>query len=558
MRRNNGMNKLTVTLMVALAALFAQATQAASRPKQTPQQPAPKQTQRQQQSPGQSATAPKEITPAPKEIVSAPKEVVPARREVVPEKSAVVPASEDCGCESKPLPEVVAVVNGIKISVQDFSPEVGQRVEVLRRQVVEARKRELDLQINSRLLDAEAKKRGVTAAKVIEAEIISKAVEPTDADAQAFYETNRARIQGEFKDVKADIIGYLRDQRQREQARKLSDTLRASSQVKKFFPEATPPASTADRARVFATVNGQNITSADIEDSLRPLIFSVQEKTYKLRNQDIERKVNDLLLEQEAQKSKVTTRALLDAEIEAKVRPITEADAQKFYDENKTRIDGDFAQTKEQIIQYLRDGEKQKATVALAQRLRGAARVQNFLTPPEPPSYAIATDDQPTKGNPAAAITIVEFTDFQCPACAQAQPAVERIAQEYGDRVRLVVRDFPLHQHENASKAAEAAEAAREQGKYWEYAAVLFQNQTALQVDRLKEYASRLGLDRTKFDASLDSGRFADKVRRDVLDGQSVGVGGTPTLYLNGRRIADASYEGIRTAIEAALKAPSK
>jgi protein-disulfide isomerase len=518
MRRNHRRKKLSVTLFAALAALAAPVTHAA---------PAPPQQQAQQaQAPSQRATV----------------------------RNEAVPAAENCGCEGKPLPDVVAVVNGVKISGQDFSPEVQQRVRELRQQVVEARRRELDLQINSRLLDAEAKKRGVTPAKLVEDEIVAKAAEPTDAEAQAFYEANRARIQGEFKDIKADIVNYLRDQRQREQAHRFSDTLRATAQVKKLFPEATPPAAPADRARVLAVVNGQNITSADIEDSLTPLIFSVQENTYKLRNQDIERKINDLLLEQEAQRLKVTTRALLDAEVEAKVQPVTEADAQKFYDENKARIEGDFAQTKEQIMQYLRDVEKHKATVALAQRLRGATQVQNFLAPPEPPSYTIATDDQPTKGNPAAKVTLVEFTDFQCPACAQAQPIIERIAQEYGDRVRLVVRDFPLTQHEHALKAAEAAEAAREQGKYWEYASVLFQNQSALQVDKLKEYASRLGLDRAKFDAALDGGRFADKVRRDVLDGQSVGVGATPTLYLNGRRVPDTSYNALRTAIESALR----
>jgi protein-disulfide isomerase len=511
---------LSAALLVALVAFAAPATHAALRQTQTPQQ----------QTPSQGATA----------------------------QNEAAPVAEDCGCEGKPLPEVVAVVDGVKISGQDFSPEIRQRVIELRRQVVAARKHELDLQIDSRLLDAEAKKRGVTAEQVVESDIIAKAAEPTDTEAQAFYEANKARIQGEFKDIKADIINYLRDQRQREQARKLSDALRAAAQVKKLVPEATPPATPAERARVLATVNGQSITSADIEDSLRPLVFNVQEKIYRLQTEDIERKINDLLLEREAQRMKVTTRALLDTEVEAKVRPVTEADAQKFYDANKERIEGDFAQTKEQIIQYLRDGEKQKATVALAQRLRGAAQIQTFLTPPEPPSFAIATDDQPTKGNPAAKVTLVEFTDYQCPACAQAQPAIERIAQEYGDRVRLVVRDFPLSQHENARKAAEAAEAAREQGKYWEYVSILFQNQSALQVDKLKEYASRLGLDRAKFDAALDGGRFADKVRRDELDGEGVGVGGTPTLFLNGRRVADVSYEGLKTAIESAIRTPAK
>ena len=120
--------------------------------------------------------------------------------------------------------------------------------------------------------------------------------------------------------------------------------------------------------------------------------------------------------------------------------------------------------------------------------------------------------------------------------------------------MRFVVRDFPLSQHADAEKAAEAAEAAREQGKYWEYAALLFQNQSALQTDKLKEYATRTGLDCAKFDAALDSGRFADKVQRDLNDGERVGVNGTPTFFINGLRATDASYETLKAALDAALK----
>jgi protein-disulfide isomerase len=131
---------------------------------------------------------------------------------------------------------------------------------------------------------------------------------------------------------------------------------------------------------------------------------------------------------------------------------------------------------------------------------------------------------------------------------------LERIVSEFGDRVRLVVRDFPLTQHPHARKAAEAAEAAREQGKYWEYAGVLFRNQSALEVDKLRQYATELGLDRARFDKSLDSGKFAEKVQRDVIDGRKLGVNGTPTLYVNGKRVSDNSYENMKSVIEAALK----
>ena len=468
-------------------------------------------------------------------------------------QTAADPAAA-CACEASPLPDVLATVNGIQITRRDISPSVQKRIADLQQQVVEARRQELDLQINSALLEAEAKKRGVSTVKLLETEVIARAAEPTEADAQKFYDENKARIEGEFKDVKDDVISYLRDMRRREQATKFSDTLRAAAQLKRLAPEATPPANSAERARVLAAVNGREITSGDVENALSPLVFSVQEQVYKLRTQDLELKINDLLLNAEAQKRAVTPRALLDAEVVAKIPAVTEADAQKFYAENRERINGDFAQTKEQITQYLREVAERKTLTEFAERMRAGAQVRTFLVAPVAPVYKIATDGQPSKGNPAASVTLVEFTDFQCPSCAATQPILARITAEYGDRIRLVIRDYPLSQHPNAQKAAEAAEAAREQGKYWEYATLLYQNQSALGVDKLKEYASRVGIDRVKFDAALDSGQYADSVRRDLHDGERVGVAGTPTVFVNGMRVERATYEALKAAIETALK----
>jgi protein-disulfide isomerase len=467
------------------------------------------------------------------------------------------PAEEviDCGCEDKRLTDVLGVVNGVKITKQDLSPETRSRVGQLQREVSEARKRELDLQIDSILLETEAKKRQVLPTQVLKDEVVAKVQEPTEAEAQAFYDQNKARIQSEFKDAKDDILKYLRYQRQQELARKLSERLRAAAQVKVLAKPSAPPASDADRARVLAVVNGKQISAGDIETSLLPLIFSVQEQVYALRKQDVELKINDTLLTAEAQKRKITTRALLEAEVTNKVPRVTEAQAQEFYTQNKDRISGEFAQTKDQIIQYMQEKKEQEATLAFADQLRRASVVQINLSAPESPVFQIATDDQPSKGNANASVTIVEFTDFQCPSCAQQHPVIERIVNEFGNRVRFVVRDFPLSQHAAAPKAAEAAEAAREQGKYWEYVAVLFRNQSALEVNKLKQYATELGLDRARFDAALDSSKFAEKIERDVTDGQRLGVNGTPTFFINGKRVSDRSYEGLKATIETALKA---
>ena len=468
--------------------------------------------------------------------------------------SPLVAQTVDCGCEDKRLPDVFGVVNGVKITRQDLSAETQMRVEELQRSVVEARQRELDLQIDSILLDAEAKKRGVSSSQVIKDEVMAKVKAPTEAEAQAFYEQNKAQLKTEFKDAKSDIIEYLYYQRQQELAQKLAERLRGTAQVKVLAKPSAPAVSDADRARVLAVVNSKQITMGDIEKSLRPLIFNVQEQVYALRKQDLDVKINDTLLSQEAQKRKMTTRALLDTEVTAKVARVTEAQAHTFYEQNKDRISGDFAPSKTLIMQYLQETSERDATLAFAEQLRRTAAIQINLTAPESPVFEISTDDQPVKGKPNATVTIVEFTDFECPSCAQQYPIVDRIMNEFGDRVRLVVRDFPLSQHANARKAAEAAEAAREQNKYWEYVAVLFRNQSALGVDKLKQYASDLGLDRARFDASLDGGKFTEQVQRDVLDGHRLGVNGTPTFYVNGRRLADRSYEGLKTAIESSLE----
>ena len=145
--------------------------------------------------------------------------------------NAVSRTVESCGCEL-PVPEVLAVVNGIKLTFEDVNTpknKLAQQTADLQKQIVEARKREFELQINSKLLEAEAKRRNMPAAKLLEKEVIAKVPPITDAEAQTFYETNKSRIEGDFNTVKNDIVIYLRDQRQREEAGKFAARLRAAA-----------------------------------------------------------------------------------------------------------------------------------------------------------------------------------------------------------------------------------------------------------------------------------------------------------------------------------------
>lgn len=480
---------------------------------------------------------------------------VSAARSQTPKPQPTTPASDNCGCESQTLPETLAVVNGTKISAADINKSTGEAVGQLQRQVIEARKRELDLIINSKLLTLEAKKRGITTVKLLEQEVVAKVKRATQAEAQAFFDQNRARIKSEFKDVADDIVNYISEQRQRDEAKRFADTLRAANEVKVLVTVSTPPATEADRARVLATIKGEPITSADIETSLLPMIFEVQEQVYKLRKDELELSINDALLTEEAQKRKITANALLDAEV--KPKPVTDQQVQTFYEQNKERVSGEFAQTKDAIKQYLEQIEVRQAERAFVDKLRAAATIQVFLVAPESPVFSISTTDQPSLGNSDAPVTIVAFTDYQCPSCAAMHPELERLVKESGDKVRLVTRDFPLNQHLDAFKAAEAAEAAREQGKYWEYIHILLRNQSTLSVEKLKAFAGELALDQSRFDSALDSGKFAESVQRDLEDGMRLGINGTPAIFVNGRRVSAKGYDELKASVDQALKAAS-
>jgi protein-disulfide isomerase len=490
----------------------------------------------------------------------APTEVAPRKTETLVSAAKLGTeadkSSEDCLCESQVLPEALAIVNGIRITRGDIERATKDQVTQLQRQVVEARKRELDLQVNSRLLAIEAKRRGISANKLIEQEVLAKVKEPTEKDAQAFFDQNRAGIKGDFSAAKDDILQYLRVQRQQDQAKRLADELRKTITTVIHVSKVTPSRNEKDGARVLATINAEKITAGDLEESLRPFIFDVQEQVFRLRENELNLSINDTLLAQESQKRKITTNALLDTEV--KPKPITEADASAFYEQNKDRVSGDFATTKDSIIRYLQQIEVRRAERVFVDRLRATASIQTFLIAPQSPVFSIATTDQPSLGNVSAPVTMVEFTDYQCPTCALTQPTLERLVREYGNKVRLVVRDFPLNQHTEAFKAAEAAEAAREQGKFWEYIGILMRNQSALGIAKLKDYATEINLDRSRFDAALDSGKFGERVQLDLAEGMKLGVNGTPTLFINGRRVSDRSYEALKATIEANLKAGNK
>lgn len=188
----------------------------------------------------------------------------------------------------------------------------------------------------------------------------------------------------------------------------------------------------------------------------------------------------------------------------------------------------------------------------------GANQQAQGLNPNE--RYDVSIEGAAAWGPEDAPVTIIEFSDFQCPYCERFfLETYPLLKANFGDKIRFVFRDFPLFQiHPNATEAAYAANCAMEQGKYWEYHDVLFENQDLLQREDLVAHADGLGMDTEEFNACIDSGRYTEKVSRDYTDGVNLGVSGTPTFFINGKPLIGAQpYQIFADAINAELTALS-
>ena len=426
-----------------------------------------------------------------------------------------------------------------------------EEVRSLEGRIAAAPRQLLEMQINTELLNVEARKRKLTSQQLVELEVIKRITNPTETEIQAFIDTNRAQLDGsDPAKLRTDVISWLRENKEEKLTQDLVQRLRAANPVVMGVDINTP---NLNPSAVVATVAGKPITASTISERLKPVVYKLKLNAYEIQKAAVDSTINDLLLIAEANKRNIGPEEIVRLEISDKVKAPTDADVAKFYSENKARINGDLNSVRHQIAEYLLEEDKRRLEKTLSERLRKSSDVRILISEPQRPVQLISTDDDPSRGEINAPVIVVEFTDFQCPACAAMHPILEEVLKAYDKKVRFVVRDFPLRNHANARKAAEAANAAHAQGKFFEYARLLFQHQKALDVPSLKKYASELGLDRKRFDAELDAGTYAAEVKHDVDDGEIYGIDSTPTIFVNGLVQKNLSAEGLRTAIDQAL-----
>jgi protein-disulfide isomerase len=304
--------------------------------------------------------------------------------------------------------------------------------------------------------------------------------------------------------------------------------------------------------QVLAVVDGKPITEADIRaknaDQFKALDREYQQNVHQLLENSLDQAVQDRLLEAEAAAHKTTKDQLL-----AQIKPaaVTDADVDAFYEQNKAQIPRPKDQVATQIKTYLEQQGQQKARSEYFKTLEAKYKVDYKL---EPIRVDVAATG-PAKGPENAPVTIVEFSDFQCPFCSRLTPTLKAVEEKYGNKVRLVFRQYPLPFHQNAEKAAEASLCALDQGKFWELHDAMFGNQGELGVDQLKAKAASLGLNADKFNKCLDSGEKAAAIQADIKAGSAAGVSGTPAMFINGRFINGAvPLDNITTVIDDELR----
>lgn len=287
-----------------------------------------------------------------------------------------------------------------------------------------------------------------------------------------------------------------------------------------------------------AEVNGEVITSQEVEKALGEQLAKLEEQIYNLKHQKMEALIGERLLAHEAAKRGLSVQALLDAEVTAKAEPVTPQEIENFYQGNKAQLTGEEAAVRQQIRDYLRNQKMAARRETFLQSLRSQAKVLMHLEAPPVFRAEISVEGAPSRGPDAAPVTVVEFEDFQCPFCKKAQATLSEILSRYPDKVKLVHFDFPLDSlHPGSRKAHEAARCAREQGKFWDYQGKLYANPPNASLEELKAYAQQVGLNPEAFDRCVTSGKYRGAVQKDVDEGMRLGVNGTPAFFINGRML---------------------
>ncbi len=312
------------------------------------------------------------------------------------------------------------------------------------------------------------------------------------------------------------------------------------------------PSSSGINTQVVATVGSRSITLAEVEQAVALQLYGNEEQRAKLLNESIQRLIEEELLTSEAARLGIPVPVLLEraSQSEAVARlanlpaPVRQA-----------RLP---SQEQTPTVPTLTSEEVSRIRQALLVQLRRNTTIHVDLPKPKLPVLNVSVDDDPWTGTADAPVTIIEFSDFECPYCNRSMPILKELLERYSGKLKLVYRDFPGPNHHQALAAAEAAQCAAEQNRFWEYHDALFTNHEPGTKWDFSALAKDVGLQPSLFEACRKEHRYREEVLKDLQDGLKLGVTSTPTFFINGRPLVGArplaDYQAI---IDSLLSHPS-
>lgn len=302
-----------------------------------------------------------------------------------------------------------------------------------------------------------------------------------------------------------------------------------------------------------ARVGGEAISEAELNRAVGNRLLSLQTQQYQIRRSVLDELIHDRLLDAEAKRLKLSRESLEQAEIDQKVTAVSPQEITSIYEANKARIGAmTEADARKSIAETLGERRREMRRQAYMKEL-GTRHATSVMLPP--PRARIEIGDAPVRGPANAPVTIIEFTDYQCPYCARAATTLQQVMAKYPTQVKLVLRDFPLSNHPEAPAAAEAAHCAGDQGKYWQMHDAIFANPRDLTAPTLLKHAVAAGVDEKKYSSCVASKKYTARWQKDLAAGEEFGVTGTPAFFVNGRFIGGAlPLEAFVQLIEEELK----
>ena len=427
-------------------------------------------------------------------------------------------------CAAAQQPETIATSSLKAYTAADLPTEARTAWEQRDRSFAQAREQLLSHYVTDVVVGLEAASLGTTSAKLIDRQR-KKIPDPSEAQIQAIYQANQQALENKpINDVRPTIIRYLRREPEEMQLKSYAEELAAKYKISYQNDINAPGLKPTD---ILFTAGGKAITVQDFENKYRMAEYDAKASLIDDINDVLTGMIMTNLIDAEAAALKLDAQTYIAREVTDKLKQST-------------------------------DDEKAALESALKNRLFAKYKVKFLLTPPTPIVQQISVDDDPAKGPANAPVTVVMFGDFQCSACSRTHPILQKVIAEFPGKIHFVARDFPLETiHENAYRAALAANAANAQGKFWEYGELLYHNQDTLDDASLKKYAMQLGLNVRQFEIDFTSEKAAAEVRKDVDDGISYGVTGTPSIFVNGVMVRRLTEEDIRETIQNALKTSS-